>query len=46
MRTWMFLWLGVLLLVSTKELCVPEIHSVDEFGCFLNSLQLMPDFKP
>ena len=43
---WMFLWLEVLLLVKTEELCVAETYAVDEFGCFLNSLHLMPDFKP
>ena len=42
----MFLWLEVLPLVKTEELCVPETYAVDEFGCFLNSLYLTPDFKP
>ena len=39
----MFLWLEVLPLVKTEELCVPETYAVDEFGCFLNSLHLTPD---
>ena len=37
----MFLWLGILLLVRTEELCVPEAHAIDAFKCFLNSLHLM-----
>ena len=37
----MFLWLGMLPLVRTEELCVPETHAVDTFKCFLNSLHLM-----
>jgi hypothetical protein len=37
----MFLWLGMLPLERTEELCVPETHAVDTFKCFLNSLHLM-----
>jgi hypothetical protein len=42
----MFLWLEVLSLVKTEELCVPETYAIDEFGCFLNSLHPVPYYKP
>ena len=41
----MFLWLEVLPLVKTEELCVPETYAIDKFGFFLNSLHLTPNFK-